>query len=696
MAEKDTQRPAGANKYSLYAGREEAVNWGKIAADLTGNLNKIKISRDAAKKEINENTDKALTELSEISDVQSGDMNGLLIDGSDFSKNTLTANMDLVRRGLLDPKDYMLIMQKQKDGYKRLSNYAKNFDAKYKIGMEQVQSGAASNLQEYFQTTGFSFGNTKNKKLWSDPATGELILVQMVDDGTGKFVMPNRNDNPENFATPAQMLQMVDFTEKSQNLNEDVKNLVTNNLAEVVSSTMTSYNVLSGGKDIKSIEDFRQLFGDVGGLKDENGKKLTFEGWMDIQADGILSDDNTSAEYLMNSNSKYKFTNDKAAAAKDPNLIYANTDGGQPVVELTDEQKKIARNLATNQINTQLDFIVKEKAGLGGAQESSSNQNEKLIDKNIDGYLRDLNVVLTDPDSAKAESQLLRLVQDRNEANVTAGNPLITDVDITDDVIIVSFDGREPIRITRTEYDDQGVQSSQTGLGSDMAQLYSVLSPYGQDKGYDLSTSQVESRIRDNKITLGDRGSGRNVGFEESFNPGEENFTSDTLTGPKGGEITLADWFKDKGDMGDTTSMVSDKKIKKRMNAALGVFFTGDMKANFSDAGFQNPTIIVEDVRKQEPGASKATYRKSVSFITYKDADGKDVKIEIGSVVSGTTMAELGDRVANAISDMNKKANATLKAGGGSGQTFEMSWPAYKKKFPTKTYQDYKKEVLKL
>ena len=164
MAEEDKstkQKPSAANKYSLYAGREEAVNWGQIASDLTGNLNQIKTQRDAIKQKIDDDTTAAITELSEIADVQASDMNGLLISGSDFSKNTLTANMDLVRRGLLDPKDYMLIMQKQKDGYKRLSNYAKNFDAKYKIGMEQVQSGEASNLQEYFQGTGFSFGNTK-------------------------------------------------------------------------------------------------------------------------------------------------------------------------------------------------------------------------------------------------------------------------------------------------------------------------------------------------------------------------------------------------------------------------------------------------------------------------------------------------------------------------------------------------------
>ena len=109
-------------------------------------------------------------------------MNSLLIDGSDFSKNTLQTAMQAVRSGLMDPKDYMLIMQNQKDGYKSLSNYAKNYDAKYKEGIERVKTGEAANLEEFFRGTGFSFGNTKNKKLWTDPATGELVLVEMQPD----------------------------------------------------------------------------------------------------------------------------------------------------------------------------------------------------------------------------------------------------------------------------------------------------------------------------------------------------------------------------------------------------------------------------------------------------------------------------------------------------------------------------------
>ena len=128
MAENNkTSRPTASNKYSLYAGREEAVNWGQIAGNLTKGLETIASQREAAKQKILDDTNAAMTELSEIADLQSGSMNRFVLDGSDYSKNTLQANMDLVRRGILKPKDYMMIMQAQKDGYKRLSNYAKNY-----------------------------------------------------------------------------------------------------------------------------------------------------------------------------------------------------------------------------------------------------------------------------------------------------------------------------------------------------------------------------------------------------------------------------------------------------------------------------------------------------------------------------------------------------------------------------------------
>ena len=98
MAEnvKNKVTPGASNKYSLYAGREETVNWGQVAVNLTKGLNTIAKEREAAKQKIIDDTNAAMTELSEIADVQSGSMNSILIDGSDFSKNTLQTQQCLI------------------------------------------------------------------------------------------------------------------------------------------------------------------------------------------------------------------------------------------------------------------------------------------------------------------------------------------------------------------------------------------------------------------------------------------------------------------------------------------------------------------------------------------------------------------------------------------------------------------------
>jgi hypothetical protein len=690
MAE-NRQKPTASNKYSLYSGREEAVNWGQVAVDLTKGLEGIRDSRAAAKQKIIDDTNAAMDKLSEIADLQAPSMNSLIIDGSDFSKNTLQANMDLVKRGLLDPKDYMLIMQQQKDGYKSLSNYAKNYDAKYKEGIERIKNGEASNLEEFFRGTGFSFGNTKNKKLWSDPATGQLLLVEMEPDpdNPGQFRLPSREKNPGAYTTPASMLNLINFQENSRDLNEDVANLVTNNLAEVVTSTITSYSVLSGGKDVKSIEDFRQLFDDVEGegFTDAQGNKMTFDSWLESQAKGVVSDSNAAAEYLINAGLGFSFTDDPEVAKKDSKKILVNTGEGQtPTLTLTDEQQAEAIRLAKNQINSQLDSVVKVNAGLGGQQERAQTTgeiNQDTLDSNINGYLGDLNVVLTDTDLKSAQGRLNKLIQQRNEQNIKNGNPVITNVDITDDIILVEFDGREPIRITRTEYDEKDEVSQQTSLQEDIASLYDVLSPFGDKEGYDLSATEVAQRVNDN-ITLGDRGKDRKVGFEEAFTPGATDLTSSSVGA---GDQSISEYYRDKTTMSDTTAGDSMSEIQREMNKALGVFFDENMKTNFAQAGFTNPKIIVKMKPATEEDRKAGKYAQTeMAYITYNDAEGNPVEVELGTTKRNTPMEDLANYTATAINKINEAVN---EKGGGGAQTFEETYPEWKKKNPGKTYQDF-------
>tara|TARA_R100000329_G_scaffold137522_1_gene118656 strand:+ start:123 stop:2216 length:2094 start_codon:yes stop_codon:yes gene_type:complete len=695
MAE-NTQKPTASNKYSLYSGREEAVNWGQVAVDLTKGLEGIRDSRAAAKQKIIDDTNAAMDKLSEIADLQAPSMNSLIIDGSDFSKNTLQANMDLVKRGLLDPKDYMLIMQQQKDGYKALSNYAKNYDAKYKEGIERIKNGEASNLEEFFRGTGFSFGNTKNKKLWSDPATGQLLLVEMEPDpdNEGQFRLPSREKNPGAYTTPASMLNLINFQENSRDLNEDVANLVTNNLAEVVTSTITSYSVLSGGKDVKSIEDFRQLFDDVEGegFTDEQGNKMTFDDWLESQAKGVVSDSNAAAEYLLNAGLGFSFTDDPDVAKKDSKKILVNTGEGQmPTVTLTDEQEAEAIRLAKNQINSQLDSVVKVNAGLGGQQERAQTTgeiNQDTLDKNINGYLADLNVVLTDPDIKSSEGRLNKLIQQRNEQNIANGNPVITNVDITDDIILVEFDGREPIRIVRTEYDEKDGVAAQTTLQEDIASLYDVLSPFGDKEGYDLSATEVTQRVNDN-IELGDRGKQRQVGFEEAVELASTDNTSAKVFEIDGKEETIAEYLKVSGGMDETTAGNTNNEIQRVLTQTINRFLSAADKQAFGDAGFTGLKIDVS-------GSGKSNRITLIYNKPVPDPDNpgemimEEVKVDVGGAKRNTTMEQLADSVAQAMNIVNEDANKNREGG---GQTFMTTYPEWKKKNPNKTYLDYKKEM---
>lgn len=711
MAE-NTQKPTASNKYSLYSGREEAVNWGQVAVDLTKGLEGIRDTRAAAKQKIIDDTNAAMDKLSEIADLQAPSMNSLIIDGSDFSKNTLQANMDLVKRGLLDPKDYMLIMQQQKDGYKQLSNYAKNYDAKYKEGMERIKAGEASNLEEFFRGTGFSFGNTKNKKLWSDPATGQLLLVEMEPDpnNPGQFRLPSREKNPGAYTTPASMLNLINFQENARDLNEDVANLVTNNLAEVVTSTITSYSVLSGGKDVKSIEDFRQLFDDVEGegFTDAQGNKMTFDSWLESQAKGVVSDSNAAAEYLTNAGLGFDYTDDPEKAKKNPKLILVNTGEGQtPTITLTDEQQAEAIRLAKNQINSQLDSVVKVNAGLGGQQkqqDTAATTNKETLDNNINGYLNDLNRVLTDTDLQSAQSQLNKLIQARNEQNIKNNNPVITNVDITDDIILVEFDGREPIQIQRRKYNDDNSIAGETTLQEDIASLYDVLSPFGDQEGYDLSTTEVTQRIADN-VTLGDRGENRNVGFEEAQEDAATGTTSATVFDINGEDKTLADYFKNDANLGDTTTGNLDSTVQDKMNTALNDFLSENDKKVFADAGLTNLQIEVygTPAKARVSYQYKPTREEAIALIKARGVENpEEVSIEkvmntlqtkneyLGSAKNGTSMAQLANHVAEAMNWVNESANK--RRGKKTTQTFRPTLMVWLKENPGKTAKDYKAE----
>ena len=501
MAE-GTDRPTGANAYSIYVNRDTdatQVDWSAMAKQLTDGAIAIAEGREKKKQEITDATQKAMDELSKIAGTDVQSLGKLLINGSNYSKETLMANMELMRSGGLDPKDFQLIMQQQKDGYKNLSEFVKGANDKYKEAMERLALGEdgasiASDLEIAWNEGTFGFGDLNNKRMISNPRTGELVLVTMVDDGKGNLVVPNLDERPDLYQNAAYINVRTDFKLDRRSTNELADGIV-ENLADVITSEVGAFSAISGGGVVTSIKDFRQLFGQV--IKDENGNVINklvnddgqpigYDQFMSDQVDVITGDKTdlssmNAAQVL--SGAGYKFVQSEAEAKEKgfkKYIIYKNING-RPQVELTEDQMQDARNIAKRAIESRIDLVIKQTQPDTGEQKqqdtSTTTANKKIEDSraNLYGTVNDL--VSGDVNKASSAGTTLANIYNKSRGE---GRP-----EITGKVQRIYKDGKPQFVIPFSDrvmtIEGQFANGDPKTVTDIIREIYDVVNPYADD-----------------------------------------------------------------------------------------------------------------------------------------------------------------------------------------------------------------------
>ena len=679
MAEK--QR---GNQYSIYQQKDlegTFVDWGQIASDLTTGLEAISANREAQRQKIADDTTAAMNTLSEIADVNNPSMNTALIDASDLSTKSLQANYDLVRRGLLDIKDFNVMMQRQKDGYASLSNFAKNYDAKYQEALTRIANGDASALEEFWKDTSHKFGNMKNKKIWTNPANGELMLVEMIDDGKGGLKMPDANnpDHKKYFHTPSQMLKISDYQEQKIDTTEYVKDSIVSPLASVISSEMDSYTLLGGGAAIEEIKNFRQLFEmtNIGG-------GVTFDDWMASQVSEVVgskNDDGTSnsnraAQVLAQKG--YTFTEDPSKAGGKV-ILTVSDENGQPTVVLTAEQFKAAEREALIEIESQLDLEVANKQPLRGEQEDPPTANEIANQDQIDktsGYIRDLNTVLTG-DEVTAKTTLKGMIETSNVQRAAQNPPLplIDGFDMTDDYIVFYMNDGSTITRDRTVQDDPDTPEDETSANEvqqDLASIYDILTPGGQGIKSGMSDAQIYDFIKEQGITIGEKGEGRSLTLQQGIKAPKKITPSAKDSQGKSIQTIITD------ELGTLDQLNSKGEIKEAVDEAIALVMKGQALKNFQEAGYTN---------------LRSTIAGGKIYIDYTDEKGNDKFISLGddSAKNGRTQEQTANAIAEGINELNKRSTEQVNKtrGGRSGKMNFKTWSEANPRGEKETFQDY-------
>ena len=524
MAE-GTDRPTGANAYSIYVNRDTdatQVDWSAMAKQLTDGAIAIAEGREKKKQEITDATQKAMDELSKVAGTDNQSLGKLLINGSNYSKETLMANMELMRSGGLDPKDFQLIMQQQKDGYKNLSEFVKGADAKYKEAMERLALGEdgasiASDLEIAWNEGTFGFGDLQNKRIISNPRTGELVLVTMVDDGQGNLVVPNLDERPDLYQNAAYINVRSDFQLDRRSTNQLADGIV-DNLADVITSEVGAFSAISGGGVVTSIKDFRQLFGQVikdadgnviNKLVNDDGQPIGYDQFMSDQVDVITGDKTdlssmNAAQVL--SGVGYKFVQSEAEAKEKgikKYIIYKNVNG-RPQVELTEDQMQDARNIAKRAIESRIDLVIKQTQPDTGEQKqqdtSATTANKKIENSraNLYGTVNDL--VSGDVNKASSAGTTLANIYNKSRAE---GRP-----EITGKVQRVYVNGKPQFVIPFSDrvmtIEGQFANGDPKTVTDIIREIYDVVNPYADDVTVAEEAFNKKKRKVGSKIGSGD------------------------------------------------------------------------------------------------------------------------------------------------------------------------------------------------
>ena len=174
------------NKYKVYAERDvtkSQVNWADAAKTITTDLTKIREDRATKRAQIESDTQKTLKELRTLDPVDNQQLGELALRGSDQSASYLMMQNDLLKAGEINPTDYMVGLQNQKDQWSNFDSAIKNWNAADLKARERLEAGDSSAAEWWLNEQNEAFGNLGNVSTFVDPQTGDMSVIELDENG---------------------------------------------------------------------------------------------------------------------------------------------------------------------------------------------------------------------------------------------------------------------------------------------------------------------------------------------------------------------------------------------------------------------------------------------------------------------------------------------------------------------------------
>jgi hypothetical protein len=174
-------------EYYGYKDRGEAgtpiIDWGKIASDLTEKLTTVEAGREAKRKEIDEVTQNYVDEINKVDVGHSQSMGTFIQDAANSTKQYALMQQKLLKQGKINPNQYKMNLQNQKESWAAFTGVSKNWNTTYDKLVDLQSKGLVGQQAADMMEKLGAMQDLQKKKAYIDPASGNLYAAEYDKDG---------------------------------------------------------------------------------------------------------------------------------------------------------------------------------------------------------------------------------------------------------------------------------------------------------------------------------------------------------------------------------------------------------------------------------------------------------------------------------------------------------------------------------
>jgi len=365
---------------------ENQINWAEVGSNFSNMLNEEARVREEKKAAIDDATREFQKVVANVPVGENGELNKAALAFADDLQQQMLMQETLLKSGQLKPSQYTLMRQNLVDGtdigFSLYQEYNEEFSKKMALNTDNIPYGerlSKVTLEMMENVEGFS--NFKGARLVIDSATGNVAAAKMIKDPNNPDGPLIPDSNPANLMSVSNLRNRIRTTVTNFDVVRAAENW-TKNLKPDVREAITSMGTGYKAGTIEKISTYVRKAGGLDGLTDEQIAKKAEElgvsvddlksislfeeasdKWAKSQLQGgtyngasVLLDFNKTTmdgevytttynpDDLLDENGKRK-----------QNILFAKTENGRVVYELTEEQEANAERALKTQARMMLE-----------------------------------------------------------------------------------------------------------------------------------------------------------------------------------------------------------------------------------------------------------------------------------------------------------------------------------------------------